>query len=122
MKVNSFLRAMMLVYIVSGCAGRVADPVIVQQQGDNSMTCQALETELMLIQQKIQKSKSETGKTDTNVSVGISGFIVPLLFIDLNKVDKIEIKAYNKRHNHLMIIANDKQCDIKGLVIPELER
>jgi len=121
MKLNSFLGPIILVYILSGCAGRVADPVIAQQQGDSSMTCQALETELVIIQQKIQKSVSDTGKAGTNVSVGISGFIVPLVFIDLNQADKIEINAYHKRHNHLMMIANDKQCDIKGLVIPELE-
>jgi len=121
MKVNSFFGAMMLVFIISGCAARMADPVIAQQTGDSNMTCQALEKELILIQQTRKNSGSSTSKTATNVSVGISGFIVPFLFIDLNQVEKIETNAYKKRHNHLMIIAYDKQCDIKGLVIPELE-
>ena len=94
-----------------------------QQYGDSEKTCQELETELVFIQQEMQRIVPDTDNVAANVSVGVAGVFVnvPLFFKDLSKVKQIETKAYRKRHNNLMIIADDKRCDIKGLVIPELK-
>jgi len=123
MKVKSFLGALMLVFIISGCAGRAANPVMAQQYGDSNKSCKALETELVFIQQEIQRLVPETEKTGTNAALGVAGaiFLVPLLFMDLSQAEQIEINAFRQRYNHLMVIAEDKQCGVKGEKIPEFK-
>jgi hypothetical protein len=76
-----------------GCAGRAANPVMVQQYGDDKKSCQALERELLFIQSEIQRLVPETQKTMKNGALGVTGFffIVPLFFMDLSKAEQIEI-------------------------------
>jgi hypothetical protein len=104
-----------------GCAGRAANPVMVQQYGDDKKSCQALERELLFIQSEIQRLVPETQKTMKNVALGVTGFffIVPLFFMDLSKAEQIEINAYRQRYNHLLCIAADKGCGIEAEPIPE---
>ena len=75
--------------MVVGCAGRAANPVIIQQYGDDKKTCQALEREMAFIQEEIQRLVPQTEKTGKNVALGVTGFflIVPLFFIDLSKAE-----------------------------------
>ena len=104
-----------------GCAGRAASPVMIQQYGDDKKTCQALETEMAFIQGEIQRLIPETEKTGKNVALGVTGvfFIVPLFFMDLSQAEQEEVNAYRQRYNHLLIIAGDKNCGVKGEPIPE---
>ena len=107
--------------LVIGCAGRAANPVMIQQYGDDRRTCQALEREMVFIQDEIQRLIPQTEKTGKNVALGVTGFffIVPLFFMDLSQAEQIEVDAYRQRYNHLLIIAGDKQCGIKWQPIPE---
>ena len=110
--------------MVIGCAGRAANPVMIQQYGDDKKTCQALEREMAFIQGEIQRLIPQTEKTGKNVALGVTGFffIVPLFFMDLSKAEQIEVDAYRQRYNHLLIIAGDKQCGIEGQPIPEFDK
>ena len=107
--------------LVIGCAGRAANPVMIQQYGDDRKTCQALEREMVFIQGEIHRLMPQTEKTGKNVALGVTGFffIVPLFFMDLSKAEQIEVDAYRQRYNHLLIIAGDQQCGIEGQPIPE---
>jgi len=75
-----------------GCAGRAANPVMIQQYGDDKKSCQALEREMAFIKGEIQRLTPQTEKTGKNVALGVTGFffIVPLFFMDLSKAEQIE--------------------------------
>ena len=121
MKIRAGLVWVMIATILVGCAGRAANPVMIQQYGDDKKTCQALEREMTFIQGEIQRLIPQTEKTGKNVALGVTGFffLVPLFFMDLSKAEQIEVDAYRQRYNHLLIIAGDKQCGIEGQPIPE---
>lgn len=112
---KKIVSAMVAVSIISmvGCAGRPANPVMVDQIGDNKKSCATLETEMQGIQTQIQTLVPETDKTGKNVGLGIAGafLIVPLFFMDLTESEKIEVNAYRQRYNRLQIIASEKKCD-----------
>jgi hypothetical protein len=121
MKLTAGLALLLTTTIVIGCAGRAANPVMIQQYGDDKKTCQALEREMTFIQGEIQRLIPQTEKTGKNVALGVTGafLLVPLFFMDLSKAEQIEVDAYRQRYNHLLIIAGDKQCGIEGKSIPE---
>jgi hypothetical protein len=110
--------------LLIGCAGRAANPVMIQQYGDDKKSCQALEREMTFIQSEIQRLIPQTEKTGKNVALGVTGFffIVPLFFMDLSQAEQMEVDAYRQRYNHLLVIAGDKQCGIEGQQIPEFTR
>jgi len=124
MRLREGLVWVVIAMMVVGCAGRAANPVTIQQYGDDKKTCQALEREMAFIQEEIQRLVPETEKTGKNVALGITGFflIVPLFFMDLSKAEQIEVNAYRQRYNHLLIIADDKQCGFEGEPIPEFDK
>lgn len=121
MKLQVGLVWVLIATILIGCAGRAANPVMIQQYGDDKKTCQALEREMAFIQGEIQRLIPQTEKTGKNVALGVTGFffLVPLFFMDLSKAEQMEVDAYRQRYNHLLIIAGDKQCGIEGQPIPE---
>jgi len=110
--------------LILGCAGRAANPVMVQQYGDDSRSCGGLEKEMLFIQSEIQRLIPETQKTGKNTALGVSGFflIVPLFFMDLSDAEQVEVNAYRKRYNHLLIIAGEKNCGIEAEPIPEIDK
>ena len=121
MKLKAGLAWLVITTLVIGCAGRAANPIMIQQYGDDKKTCQALEREMAFIQGEIQRLIPQTEKTGKNVALGVTGFffLVPLFFMDLSKAEQVEVDAYRQRYNHLLIIAGDKQCGIEGQSIPE---
>jgi hypothetical protein len=124
LKTTSLFGAITIVLILSACAGRPANPVLVQQYGDNKKSCSTLEKEMVLIQTDIQRLIPETEKTGTNTALGVTGFffIVPLFFMDLSESEQIEINAFRQRYNHLMIIASEKKCDVDAEEIPDFNK
>ncbi|MES2887575.1 MAG: hypothetical protein V4739_06125 [Pseudomonadota bacterium] len=124
MKLRAVVTGLVVVIITCGCAGRAANPVMIQQYGDDKKTCQGLEREMAFIQGEMQRLIPQTEKTGKNAALGVTGFflIVPLFFIDLSKAEQIEVDAYRQRYNHLLIIAGDKQCGIQGEQIPEFKK
>jgi hypothetical protein len=124
LKIISLIGTITIVLILSACAGRPANPVMVQQYGDKQKSCSTLEQEMALIQTEIQRLIPETEKTGTNTALGVAGFflIVPLFFMDLSQSEQIEVNAFRQRYNHLMIVASEKKCDVEGEQISEFNK
>ena len=116
MKIQAGLVWVMIATILMGCAGRAANPVMIQQYGDDTKTCQALEREMAFIQGEIQRLIPQTEKTGKNVALGVTGFffLVPLFFMDLSKAEQIEVDAYRQRYNHLLIIAAINNAELRA--------
>ena len=123
MNLKSGLMVLILTSLVVGCAGRAANPVMIQQYGDDKKTCQALETEMAFIQGEIQNLIPQTQKTGKNVALGVTGaiFIVPLFFMDLSQSEQEEVNAYRQRYNHLLILAGEKNCGVNAEPIPAFD-
>lgn len=100
------------VLVLSACAGRPANPVMVDQVGDNKKTCATLEAELKGVQSEIQRLLPESDKSGKNIGLGVAGafLLIPLFFMDLTESEKIEINAYRQRYNRLNILATEKKC------------
>jgi hypothetical protein len=98
--------------ILTGCAGRAANPVMVRQMGDNHKSCQMIQREISSIETNIQTLVPQSDKTGKNVALGIGGlFIWPMwLFMDLSSAEKEEINAYRMRHDHLLSLSQEKGC------------
>ncbi|MGE8519715.1 hypothetical protein MTR80_06180 [Alcaligenes aquatilis] len=99
--------------LLAGCAGRAANPVMVQQYGDNAKSCQALELDMSYIESEVQRLVPDTEKTGKNVALGVTGafFLVPLFFMDFSQAEQMEVNAYRQRYNHLAILAMEKGCE-----------
>lgn len=100
------------ILVLSACAGRPANPVMVDQVGDNRKTCPTLEAEMKTVQAEIQRLLPESDKSGKNIGLGVAGafLLVPLFFMDLTESEKIEINAYRQRYNRLNILATEKKC------------
>ncbi|PWF20885.1 hypothetical protein DD235_16530 [Corticimicrobacter populi] len=99
--------------LLAGCAGRNANPVTVQQYGDDAKSCQALEHEMAFIESEVQRLMPQTAKAGKNTALGVSGafFLIPLFFMDFSQAEQVEVDAYRQRYNHLAILALDKGCE-----------
>jgi hypothetical protein len=115
MKSTKFIALACIAAMISGCAGRAANPVAIHQFGDDGKSCQALKGELRNIENSVQRLVPQSEKTGKNVALGVVGvFVWPAwLFMDLSSAEKEEINAYRNRHDHLVSIAEAKQCQIK---------
>src|SRR3989337_3394089 len=96
LKAKALLATLVVVTLSVGCAGRAANPVMIQQYGDDKKSCQALESEMVFIQGEIQRLIPQTKKTGKNVALGVTGFffLVPLFFMDFSQAEQMEVDAY----------------------------
>jgi hypothetical protein len=110
--------------LISACAGRPANPVMVYQHDDEAMSCDVLERELQLIENQILALMPKTDKANKNTTLGVTGIflIVPLFFMDLSKAEQIEVNALTKRYNHLLEISMKKNCGLNRQVLPEFKK
>lgn len=113
LKNQKFAVIAVCISLLAACAGRPANPVMVDQVGDNRKSCASIETEMKFIETELRRLIPETDKTGKNVALGVAGalFIVPLFFMDLSESEKIEVNAYRQRYNRLNILAIDKNCE-----------
>lgn len=104
---------MMLLTI--SCAGR--EPVLVTKERptDEQMDCGVLKGEIeectKVIEEKYFAGKR---KTQDTIAAGVAGYVLfpPLLLaMDLKKADYKEMGAYQERRNHLIGLAQEKECD-----------
>lgn len=121
---NKLSKVVLLMITVVGCAGRAANPVMVNQYGDEGKSCKALEKEILFTEEEIKRLMPATDKTGKNVALGVAGafLIVPWFFMDLSKAEQIEVDAFRRRHNRLIIIAEDKKCGLNKQQIPDFEK
>ena len=110
--------------LLSGCAGRSANPVMVYQPGDEARSCDALERELELIEEDIVALLPDTDKADKNTQLGVAGIflLVPFFYMDISKSEQIEVNALTKRYNHLLEIAANNDCDLDRSPIPDFQK
>lgn len=103
---------LLLPVFLAACAGRPANPVMVDQVGDAKKSCAAIQTEMKTIESEIARLMPQTDKKGKNIGLGVAGafLLVPLFFMDLTESEKIEVEAYRQRYNRLKIIATEKQC------------
>ena len=113
-----------LCFMVAGCAGRAAAPVMVHQYGDERRSCNGLEKDIAFTESEITRLIPETEKTGTNVALGVAGFflIVPWFFMDMSESEKIEVNALRQRYNHLVILADEKKCGFEKEEIPDFKK
>ena len=112
------------IFVVVGCGGRAANPVMVAQYGDNKRSCEALQVGMSQTQQEISRLVPETEKAGMNTALGVTGLflIVPWFFMDFTESERIELNAYRQRYNHLAMIAMDKDCGYDTTPIPSFEK
>lgn len=104
------------VMLITGCAGRQANPVPTYLPGDSERSCEGLKVEMSQLDADMRAMLPKTDKTGSNVLLGAAGvfLIVPWFFMDFKGAEKIEYDAMRNRYNHLLVIASEKGCDVKG--------
>lgn len=114
--------AILLSICLISCGGRAANPVMIQQYGDQNISCAGIEKELSFIESEVTRLAPQTDKSGKNTALGVTGafFLVPLFFMDFSKAEQIEVDAYRRRYNHLLILAEDKKCWINKQQIPDV--
>jgi preprotein translocase subunit Sec63 len=112
MRITILLVTTITVTLLTGCAGRAAYPVAVNQHGDSRKSCESLSKELAFIEAEIQRLIPKTEKTTKNAVLATTGvfLIVPWLFMDFTESEMVEINALRQRYNNLTIISDEKQC------------
>ena len=111
---------------LTGCAGRMANPIPAYLPGDNERSCEMLVAEIAVLKADMQRLLPKTDKGVTNALWATAGvfLIVPFFFMDLKEAEKIEFEAMRARHNRLLLICADKGCDMTGVradKIPSVE-
>lgn len=112
---GSILFASIAPFQLTSCGGKVANPVMSAQFGDEQKSCKALEFEMNTAQDEIRRLLPQTDKTGKNVALGVAGafLLVPWFFMDFKNGEQQEYEAYRQRYNHLASIAISKRCDVK---------
>jgi len=100
------------------CAGRTPNPVAMYQPGDNSLSCSGLRMTMANVQVDIDRIAPGANKTSSNVGLGIAGafLLVPWFFMDFSGADEIELEAFRRRYNYLVVLYNEKGCDNKQMM------
>ncbi|MET4129265.1 hypothetical protein [Roseovarius sp. MBR-6] len=100
--------------IVSGCAGRDANPVQTIQEGDSGLSCSELRQEIEISSQNLSRllgdQKEIQGKNTAAVVVGAVVFFPALFFMNLKGAAKEEAKALQDRINGLATRHDAKGC------------
>ena len=119
----SVLISILLITFISGCGGRAANPIMVHQYGDEAKSCKALKRELEFIESEVNRLVPETKKAGTNTALGVAGvfLIVPWFFMDFSKAEQIELNALRQRYNHLVILSDEKDCELEKEKVPDFK-
>lgn len=75
----------------------------------------AIESELSFVDAEVNRLIPATEKTGKNVALGVTGafFLVPWFFMDFSQAEQTEIDALRQRHDHLIILAGEKNCEMQ---------
>ena len=75
------------IFIIVGCGGRAANPIMISQYGDQRKSCEALQMEMSQTHQEISRILPDTEKTGKNAALGVAGvfLLVPFFFMDFIK-------------------------------------
>ena len=109
---NKVIATVAALALVTGCAGKAANPVNSVKMGDSKMTCEEIYMEMAHIDKQVAKLVPESKKGTKNTVLGVTGFflIVPLFFMDFSDAEKVEIQAYQNRYLELEKMGSRKNC------------
>ena len=139
MKLTLLTSALGLVFIgLTACSSTTettlnTDKVVVSQQGDSLMTCEQIEPKLESMENEVKTMLIEKQKraNKTFAATAVVDLTLALLAGNANANNRIDrstledftqpemarIQSLADRHNHLMVIARDKQCPF----VPKVE-
>jgi hypothetical protein len=115
-KLNSVISSLIVVSILSGCAGRDAKVVQAIQSGDDTLNCPQILDAMVLNTKEIEGlAKERNGDIAGNVAATVTGvfFIVPLLFIDAKNAASQEARGLVRRNQVLAERYHLKNCSPK---------
>jgi len=94
---------------LAGCpsAGREPNPIALKMPGDPDLSCDLIQAEMVNLRADMEILKPHTNKFWSNVFL----FLLWPPIMDVKDAEKIEYNAMQRRHNHLLIIAKEKDCD-----------
>lgn len=101
------LTVVMGLLLLTGCGGRVAQPVQLVRDIDSSLTCDHLKAEY---DNNLKRRVELTGESADKVGNNIGMLLVSPLFLDLSDTQKVEVKALLARNERLQQLATTKSC------------
>ncbi len=113
-----------VILALTGCAGRNATPISVNQIGDKDITCDYLNAETIENQNTIQDLESELARArTTNIVVAVASGVVALLFlpavaglfaldVKTGETVRVEKAALTQRNMNLDNLINSKNCPV----------
>ena len=106
-----------IMIFIAGCGGRQPNPISTYMPNDEKRSCDALATEMKHVHDEIENILPKTSKFSSNALCVAGGclVIVPFFFMNLKEAEKVEFEAYRRRYNHLLVLAVEKDCDLKGM-------
>ena len=101
-----------LAFLLTGCAGKVADPIKVTQITDKDLTCSQILSQLDALDSVGRELERKSEKLPKNAALATAGslLVVPYLFMDLKNGEKVELNAVRARHMHLTRLYQKKSC------------
>lgn len=117
------IKWLVVISLLAGCAGHAANPVMVNQFGDQDMSCKQLRFEMDNAQGEMSRLAPQTDKTGQNVALGVAGafLLVPWFFMDFKNGEHEEYDAWRQRYNHLGSLALGKNCHVDYKRVPSVE-
>lgn len=102
--------------LICGCAGSNPNPVSQYMPGDEKKNYLALKAELLNIAEQISQKRKQQVKTHGgNIGWLLGGtlFFPPAwFFMNFKESEKVELEAFERRANMLLIYAAEKNCDL----------
>lgn len=109
---NKLIASILIVTVLTACAGRNPRPVDAMKVTDKEMACEQIQNELLLANNEISRLSVDADKTAKNVALGVAGWflIIPWFFMDLKNAEKTEMEAHRQRINTLNLMYMNKKC------------
>ncbi len=109
---NKLIASILIVTVLTACAGRTPMPVDAMKVTDKELTCEQIQNELLLSNNEISRLSVDADKTAKNVALGIAGWflIIPWFFMDLKNAEKHEMEGHRQRVNTLNLLYMNKKC------------
>jgi len=117
MKAIALLISLLACTFYLGCSGRMPDPVLCYQPGDDGLSCEELKIQMAEIRREIAIKPAKIKERNArNAGLGALGavLIYPWFEADILEAEEIEIQALNTRYNRLFMIAAEKRCPLEN--------
>lgn len=115
-----------------------SEPVVVSQPGDSKLSCDQLDSQTQSIEKDVKTllAENEAKNNSTFTSTAIADMTLAVLsggasannridrstLSNVNEKQKQQIQALAQRHNHLMVIAKEKDCSFVVATEARIER